>query len=312
MAMQFTQGVNFNGAVFHGEARFIGAQFGAGSTFIKTVFHDKADFSASSWEKIAMLYTFVAGRNVGLKKAQEIAKEFDVSPKEMNEISFDGAHFYNEAIFKGRKFLGSNSFGRTKAYGNLIFKIPPNFHDCEISSDFSFEFALFPKANGAKISAQSYRALKLAFSQKQAINEEQRFFRLEISEEAAGAKTLRKYVYCAYALFSNYGFGLLRPLLLGLSSLAVCGFIYGVIANLSFCLPFLMSCSLSTDWASFSILQALPLPGLDKLSDAASATLFGKGFSSLWLTATVIFHKAISLLALFLIGLGLRNLFKLK
>jgi hypothetical protein len=72
-------------------------------------------------------------------------------------------------------------------------------------------------------------------------------------------------------------------------------------------------CEFSSAWIEFSVLQALPLPGLDKLSDTLRSKLFAdSGWSSIAVTLTVISHKTVSLLALFLMGLGLRNLFKLK
>jgi hypothetical protein len=66
-------------------------------------------------------------------------------------------------------------------------------------------------------------------------------------------------------------------------------------------------------WLEFSLLQTLPLPGLDLLSAVASKAFWPEGaWWSFGLSTLVIAHKTISLAALFLTGLALRNLFKLK
>jgi hypothetical protein len=64
-------------------------------------------------------------------------------------------------------------------------------------------------------------------------------------------------------------------------------------------------------WLSYSILNALPLAGLDHASKGLYETLFPKGPSP-WLSIVLVFHKVLSLILLFLIGLALRNLFKMK
>jgi hypothetical protein len=89
--------------------------------------------------------------------------------------------------------------------------------------------------------------------------------------------------------------------------------IYGGLSYLNNCLPDPARCSFSTAWIEFSLTQALPLPGLDKLSENLRGKLFpADGLISIGVTFFVILHKVITLLALFLMGLALRNLFKLK
>ena len=62
----------------------------------------------------------------------------------------------------------------------------------------------------------------------------------------------------------------------------------------------------------FSFAHALP--GFEKLAEPASKLLFGEQGETLgvWTVLTLLVHKAVSVLALFLIGLALRNLFKMK
>jgi hypothetical protein len=74
-----------------------------------------------------------------------------------------------------------------------------------------------------------------------------------------------------------------------------------------------VDCQIRYDLIQFTLLQALPLPGLDKWSDSLRCDLFpDEGCKSVAFTAALMIHKAISLLAVFLFGLALRNLFKMK
>jgi hypothetical protein len=134
-----------------------------------------------------------------------------------------------------------------------------------------------------------------------------------MAEEAARATGAQRFLYKAYALCSDYGFSVSRPLiLLGISLLGFAG-IYGGLSWVNHCYPNQAACQLSSAWAEFSLIQALPLPGLDKWSDTLRGQLFPlNGWISIGVTLAVVCHKTISIAALFLAGLALRNLFKLK
>ena len=90
---------------------------------------------------------------------------------------------------------------------------------------------------------------------------------------------------------------------------------YGLIAEYSICVPFLSNCSLSKDWFEFGLINAIPLPGFDKYGEDIRKKLFDLNQPAafqLLTTAVVILQKSFSLLALFLMGLALRNSFKMK
>jgi len=121
----------------------------------------------------------------------------------------------------------------------VVFQLPPKFQGCELHQDTSFEGAEFPKATGTEEAARAYRTLKLAFNKQQAVREEQRFFKLETEEEATdhlkkatsafntfritlGLNEFTRWLlYRSYAVFSDYGFSALRPLLLWVISLII-------------------------------------------------------------------------------------------
>ena len=203
----------------------------------------------------------------------------------------------------------------------VVFQLPPKFHGCELHQDTSFEGAEFPKATGTEEAARAYRTLKLAFNKQQAVREEQRFFKLETEEEAtdhlkkatSAFKTFRItlglneftrwLLYRSYAVFSDYGFSALRPLLLWVISLIFFAYAFGALKGLPICIGF-NSCEFQSEWLKTSLLQSLPLSGLEKLEQLEVKTLA--------LAVALVIHKAVSLLCFVLTGLALRNLFKLK
>jgi len=206
-------------------------------------------------------------------------------------------------VFEERKF--SSGIERTK------FISAPLFFGSKLTANTNFSGAIFPTASGNEKAANAYRVLKSAFAQQQAMREEQRFYRLEMAEEAAGEMGHRRWLYRIYQLISNFGFSLWRPVALLVATYLVSLVLYGMLAGLHVCVPWRMPCSLNADLIQFGLLQALPLPGFDKTIELLRLGLFS-GANGLLLTLVVAAQKILSLLALFLIGLALRNLFKMK
>lgn len=116
-------------------------------------------------------------------------------------------------------------------------------------------------------------------------------------------------IYTLYAALSDFGFSISRPVGLFIASLLVAAGLYGWQAELTACWLPGVACTATGSLAQFTFAHALP--GLEKLAEPASNALFGKNLG-VWTVLTVVLHKAVSLLALFLIGLALRNLFKMK
>lgn len=302
---QFAVGANFDNVEF-GDSRhpettfFIGAQFGGRSTFKEAKFFENAWFSGRAWNGT---YRKIDEKN----NAKKWGEEYGLAPNEIEDIDFSHAEFFQRATFTRRIFIGKTSFEAAKFSG------VPKFHNSKLSQNTTFQNADWPHPSGSDTATRAYRTLKLAFSQQQAIREEQRFFKLEMAEETKAAPWYKKPLYAAYWAFSDYGFSVARPFILLLATLVIFAALYGSSAGLSACLPFQNACNINSSWAEFSLLQSLPLPGLDKLSDTLRGKLFPtEGLTSIGVTVAVILHKALSLLALFLMGLALRNLFKLK
>lgn len=301
---QFGNGCDFSNARWGDRVDFRGVQFGHDCNLRETLWGVSANFYGMSWPELCDVY----GDDQNFQRAQKWSESLGVSPMEFRSIDFSGASFLGDVSFTNRHFKARTNFGLTKknsTFHNLhtTFGAAPKFHGCELHQDTSFEGAVFPSATGSEEAARAYRTLKLAFSKQQSIREEQRFFRLEMEEETLRETGLKRWLFKAYKTFSDYGFSVTRPLLLLIAAWLVFAQIYGSYSDIqTICLLGQAGCDLQGDWLSFSFQQALPLPGFEKLDHAIQGVSVG------WL----FLHKTISLAALFLIGLALRNLFKLK
>lgn len=320
--------VCFKNASWLGNASFVGAQFGEDAKFYACTWMGAANFSASSWDLVP------SGSGVAqLEDIKKQAQKKCVSPDSFVKIDFSGCHFSSGVDFSNRQFKKKTVFSmvtrkikrapdgaavyiagklqwvKSGSSGGVKFGQPPIFHGCELHQDTSFDGAEFPPATGSDEAARAYRTLKLAFNKQQALREEQRFFRLEMAEEAKSSGKAQP-LYWLYRVSSDYGFSLWRPFVAFLVLLLVFAQVYGYYSNeLPSCWLLESACESSTKWYEFSLAQALPFSGFDKLDN------FKDGLVSLFKDVPVLalaLHKALSLAALFLMGLALRNLFRLK
>ncbi len=323
---QFGGIICFNDARFDDEAMFDGVQFGDTANFDGAQFEYEAHFMAIDWPVLRLLYDECLG---GFKDAKAWAEERGMNPNIFQSISFNGVTFNGQVNFSGRKFEAPTSFGcillqhasnqKEKSSSNrpVTFGRVPLFHNCKLYQDTTFDHAIFPEPSpypiDNDIAARAYRTLKLAFAQHQAIREEQRFFCLEMAEEAKRAPFRLRLLFDMYRWISDYGFSLSRPTYLLLGTLPIFLLLYSWLADLAPCFFWQDNCQVRYDLLQFTLMQSLPLPGLDKWSDTLRQGIFEKqGWQNVALTLFVMLHKAISLLVVFLFGLALRNLFKMK
>lgn len=333
----FDGNVSFVAATIGFEADFSGVLVGGSLSFEAAIFEGQTSFVALSWG--ALNQQVRASRRL-----EDLAKNRQASPWIFKAISFQGARFEGGVDFSDRHFEGVTEFSKTLFEVNapfmmvdhlpsrvckelvsyesgqmylpkgrhVEFAMVPEFFQCKLHQNSSFEGASFPAAQGTEDAARAYRVLKQAFSAQQASREEQRFFRLEMAEEAKAAEQSRdpaKWLYIAYRELADFGFSVRRPALLLAITLLVMLPLHAWQAGLHACLPSSDSCSMTGPLIQFASAHALP--GFEKLAELASKALFGDQLG-VWTVLTLLLHKAVSLLALFLIGLALRNLFKMK
>lgn len=327
---------NFHLSYFKNGACFIGAGW-ADYVIFSSCFFNHLSCEAAEWN---YLKTRFYDSILLFDELKNYANKIGSNPAVFEGLFFTGSQFEGGVDFSNRKFSKTSLFNQTENFNDILrngigiplkdvmgniqhvehigihpvfFRVAPKFFGCELHQDTSFEGAEFPKPTGSEEAARIYRTLKLAFNKQQAIREEQRFFKLEMEEETLRETGLKRWLFKAYKKLSDYGFSITRPLNYGGLSVMALTAVYGLLSWLGQCGLTVRACQFAPQWLEFSLLQTLPLPGLDKLSEAASKVFWPAGaWWGLVLSALVILHKTISLAALFLVGLALRNLFKLK
>ncbi len=313
--VRFGDGVRF--ALHSNSTPFRSLNF-TGATFGKV-----ADFSSSFLKGMVVFRRCRFGNDTTFAYASFDDVDFaqcqfgdwvDFKGDDFRWISFTGSVFEGRAHFSNRKFKAHTNFSGVR------FDKVPLFHDCELHQDTEFEEDSFPAVpEGTTTAARGYRTLKLAMSTHQATREEQFFFRQEMKEErvvlwrsARRNLRMRASLYFLYDLLSEYGGSVRRP---AIGFVAAWILFAGLYALSSSATPWLPGRAFdgarTADWLMYSFVNSLPLSGLDETSRELRAVLFHAS-PARWLPGLLVIHKVISLLFLFLVGLALRNLFKLK
>lgn len=320
-----------------GGANFKGAQWGFGVSFRGAEWQGDVKFQATDWDELTSLYT----DENAFSSAKFWGQSHGLDPTAFSEIDFSGATFLGTADYSNRRFDGKLNFGllpeefkcKNIAYGYIndcgeskevcnqrrysVFSLPPKFHGCEVHQDTCFEGAKFPEPTGSAEAVRAYRTLKLAFSKQQAIREEQRFFRLEMAEETLRETGVKRWFFKAYQVVSEYGFSVVRPMAYlvalpfgWLMVLYACLSLFSLVPTGAF-----DEGGFSTTWSSqllrWSLSNAIPIPGVD-IAGKLRPALFGDGYLSVIALALELIQKLLALIAWFLSGLALRNLFKIK
>ncbi|KTC21685.1 hypothetical protein AO391_26045 [Pseudomonas marginalis ICMP 9505] len=294
--------IDFDYAEFEGDNDFSGSSFGHCTRFNGVKFGPDISFADCTFRQA-----------VCFESIQDNTKEavgwtpYDPTSKTFNRISFERCTFKDSVSFKNREFRD------TALFDNATFEKPPVFFGCTLHQDMSFKYVTFPPATGKDFHIRTYRNLRLSFSQLQAPQEEQHFFQLEMAEIAHGLKGAKRWLFYIYEKLSNYGSSISKPLLAYLISFVLFSCAYAALSWATHCLPDSQKCSFNMAGIEFFFLQAIPLPGLEKMADPIrSAIIANSGLISLAATILIILQKSISLLLIFLVGLALRNTFRIK
>lgn len=294
---------------------FHGFNFGDGANFRSTHFIDQVHLCSAHF-----------GDDTDFKSAS-----FDSS------CCFKGSHFLGSVNFNDCKFSDGTDFGKNSENQAVIFGQPPLFHNAQMHSDTSFDGVDWPKTQNTDRAIRAYSVLKLAFSKVQNTRYERLFFQLEMDEEmhkappimgwvrgtpsrtnASGdiGNLLPKEFYKAYRFFTGYGTSVARPLYLILCFVLVYSsliFIYATYNGWSEWVGWNnIDWKMTTKLITRPFVNAFPFLGLQ--SDSVEE-LFTPTKTTYW---TLVFgivgglQKFFSLVGWFLIGLALRNQFKMK
>ena len=348
---QFGQ-VDFSSSQFESTVRFKGTILGNRANFCFVKFDGDVDFQGMSWPEVTFNSgSFISKMVPWIEQRKRWADQRYLAPDAFLELIFDGAVFGGVANFSNRKFLRKVTFSPARKHRDLLYPQPswpwhghskqaidlinaardseyiatrfdeaPIFHDCELRQDTNIADAHFPKAQGDDEAARAYRTLKLAFAQQQAIREEQRFFKLEMQEEAARESGWKRWLYRGYDYFSDFGFSIWRPLA-RLVLWPGLGFLLGYLLLMALnhtplqTGPLIDEPALLSQWLQFTFANMAPLPDSGLLRELRN-NLFGNAEHSsivgVFALALETAQKLLALIGYFLMGLALRNLFKMK
>lgn len=316
---------NFSGAQFKNEAIFSMSAFKGEHYFNKCIFFAHTSFRGCEFSDHVEfdLAEFKKTLNFSCLLTESEPKE----AREIKNISFSGCKFLGTANFNNRIFSSKLNYAKKviqkKEYFTEFVKAP-TFHGCKFHQDTSFHGAIFYQDHGDE-AARAYRTLKLAFEQLKSTREEQRFFKHEMQAERPELTGWKWLFSSTYGLFSDYGFSILRPLVtLILVSIAI-GAAHGTIANMiaganwkEAITPQAKNLETPETFAAiqYVLINAIPAPGTDKTQQKFREDLFKTEKQPSLLSTTALalefLHKFIALLCVFLSGLAVRNLLKMK
>lgn len=284
----FTRDVTFSEAALSGDAVFDGASFSGVADFRKAGF-DIAFLRRASFSSIA---TF-----------EEAVFSYDGV---FDRATFSGATvFRKSAFFRRTSFLGAELKSFTSFAGARFVTRAPDFRDARFSEITEWHGATWPPPPKDKNEAQqqvyAYEKLKAEMERLKKYADEQFFFAQELRARRALEPTfsLKWLLYYAYEQFGGYGQSVARPLLWLVLFWAVGSGLFSLF-------PAAAGRPLNhEDAARLSLVNLIPfLP-------YKPAEVVMKHLDD-WVEWLGIFQAIIGAVLLFLFGLALRNLFRMK
>ncbi len=291
----------FSGAFFglndtcYGKAIFSGAKFYAICDFIDTVFKNGCDFTEVTF------YAWAHFRNARFEGWAEFenATFYDT-------IDFSGAKFFDWASFEKASFdnhvmFHNVEFKHTVDFQSSSFAYPPELHNSSLHQDIILDSVVFEGKDGElPLIERAWRTLRIAMSEQHNHQMEHLFFQFEMDVKLKqfGFKNSFSYFQLAiYKYASNYGWSFLRPIALLICSVAIFAFVY---LNFSESVPSI------SEGLSISVSNTIPFSPI-------KAKIFKELENpSVYFVIVSIIQSILSVLLLFLVGLGLRNQFRIK
>jgi hypothetical protein len=295
----------FSGATFVGKADFAHATFQAYAGLDRVTFRNDAIFDHSCFEQYAYVvhskFLYANFRSATFNGRLELT-----SSRCSGETDFTGATF-EDATFRGVQFkhplatFEAAKFNRVPDFRSSSFETPPILHGVVVGNPTS-------ERTAEAQDADKYRCLKLLASDAKDYQGELRFFADELRakrghETNGGAAIL---LNKAYERVSDFGQSVARPIWWLVGLITVSWFVR-VLA----CLP----SSLDAIWPHFwmSLADTALLVGSDKWELRLNALPLARCSRHFDLLEHVgaLFQSGAGVVLLFLVGLGLRNRFRM-
>ena len=341
----FVGAANFRDATFEGEANFREVNFRGDSDFLATEFLEKAiflnarfkgkaDFVTATFEGEANFRSTVFASEAKFQAVNFLGATTFEKVTFADEANFKQAEFVDKAIFEKTTFKGvadfhAARFGKTVIFGSSEWRAVPDFvgtafKDGMAIADLDTLQTSLTNHNldwrndptPATITDRLQALRKMAHDADDRPRELD-YFALELQSRYQGAGLI-KWLVWLYGLFSDYGRGILRPICWLMVLWAGCALGYARLAvvwsdvSIWEYLATLLSQS-SGDALTLSLVNALPALGV--ASEARKSSLEALYGCVECVPAVVhvigVVEGVAAILLLFLIGLGLRNRFRL-
>lgn len=306
----------FDDAIFRRRASFVRASFERGS-FVRATFTDSASFDCATFFEQAKFdgaKFFCLAYFGGATFHRRAYSSFVILA---SFASFADATFFGQADFEGAMFSGQTNFGAT-------FGKATSFENAEMKGETSFEHAKFltkpPRFFGAKLHQgtvwrdiewppepkdkeeagrfiDAYACLKLEMDRLKKHEDELDFFALELQSRSVLVGPVRGLPIALYGLLSEYGRSYLRPL--------VALFVAAAIGAGAF---WYFDARTIEEALGLGVANTLNVFGFRKeFFDASCIESLPAGLKIVAALQTIL-----GTILLFLIGLGIRNKFRMK
>jgi uncharacterized protein YjbI with pentapeptide repeats len=326
---RFEKLADFRSARFHGEADFHKATFSDGlARFPSATFYQIVHFSGARFGK--------EGADFSDTQFNHRAS-FDEA-RSAGYANFQRARFNGEASFRSSKLRGLVAFNDAQFTTIAVFKDStfhsvPTFHGAELHEDTTFEGVTWPKrpheGQSPYDAVRAWARLRVEMSRLHKHEDELFFFAKELNARAQDRRNeppAKRLLYRSY-LALGAGRSVAKPLgwLLGLNAglflpiyWSATAAIQGRKVSIRDMLADAAILNIPADVVSFTLGQALPLIGS---SNPERADLYRRLFAGgdsrgidvpLWLESVGIVQQLVGIVLLFVIGLALRNRFRMK
>ncbi len=253
--------------------------------------------------------------------------------------TFDEANFAGDANFQRARFIGAASFRSTKSRGLAAFndaqfstiavfnastfESVPTFHGAKLHEDTTFEGVTWPvrphEGQSPYDAARAWARLRVEMNRLHKHEDELFFFAKELNARAHDRRNEPSAKRLLYRIYLALGAGrsVAKPVgwLLGLNVVLFLPINWYATSAIQWrklpirdVLADVVSFNIPADVVSFTLGQALPFVGASNPERADSAGID----IPLWLEFVATFQQLVGVGLLFMIGLALRNRFRMK
>jgi hypothetical protein len=300
---QFCRRVYFEQVDFLVSPDFSYCTFRDRVSFKRAKFKDSTNFLCSSFNETVNFQETLFYQRTAFKNTNFCGSTYFNSSKFMSLADFDHTNFESNVDFTAAIFCSTTRFIKASFHNNV-----PKFYETNVNQDTIFSenprsWPRITKDNAAE-GKLSYTRLRKVAVEGQNIDLEQFFMRQEMRCKEELASGLDRFFFILYRIISDYGYSVSRPLFCLAAVIALgWGFIGSFLRNssgLESAIPIMESLGIS-------IGNTLPFLGI---VNKMHPTFYN--YAPAWLDALSAVQSLSGIALLFLLGLGLRNRFRLK